>query len=157
LHSYCLQVTIVDTESMHHLWGGPPNKRWNSFFRPDFLLLFPTFFFVCLDTEHPPMSVLLCSLSLNLSLAVLLSYLTLFFCVKVDMTTSVACSPAVLNVVVSFMRTYGGRFGHVSLVGRSAAMDMARLCISLARLKRFRVFPDFAELQKALDEGTWEI
>mmetsp|Transcript_34445 Transcript_34445/g.70348 ORF Transcript_34445/g.70348 Transcript_34445/m.70348 type:complete len:331 (+) Transcript_34445:109-1101(+) len=79
------------------------------------------------------------------------------FPVLVDMTTSVACSPAVLNVVVSFMRTYGGRFGHVSLVGRSAAMDMARLCISLARLKRFRVFPDFAELQKALDEGTWEI
>eukprot|EP00614_Pseudopedinella_elastica_P001536 CAMPEP_0172592652 /NCGR_PEP_ID=MMETSP1068-20121228/11678_1 /TAXON_ID=35684 /ORGANISM="Pseudopedinella elastica, Strain CCMP716" /LENGTH=230 /DNA_ID=CAMNT_0013389753 /DNA_START=163 /DNA_END=855 /DNA_ORIENTATION=- len=73
--------------------------------------------------------------------------------VVVDMVHSTACSPRTLPVVVGFIRQFSQCFSRVSLVGQGPAMDTARAAIFITRLSRFRVFPNYPELEKAAAEG----
>jgi hypothetical protein len=71
-----------------------------------------------------------------------------FFPVLVDMSQGTACSPRAIPVAAGFLRRYSKLFSSVHIVGTGPAIDAARACIFLARLKRFRVFPSFEELRK---------
>jgi hypothetical protein len=71
------------------------------------------------------------------------------------MVESVAASPRTVPLVVGFLRRVGFRFGRVSLVGTGPSMGTARAVIAVARLKKFRVFPAFAALQRAVAEDKW--
>jgi len=71
------------------------------------------------------------------------------------MIESSAASPRTIPLVVGFLRHVGERFDKVSLVGTGPSMGTARAIIAIARLQKFRVFPNFKELQRAVAEKKW--